>query len=415
MPIGSDGWAVRFDGVSKRFRRQDSATLREFVPALLRGQGYAPDLHALRDVSFEVARGQTLGIVGRNGSGKTTILRLIGGVMAPTDGRVWVRGRVSPLLELGAGFHPDLTGRENVFLNAVILGMTNRQARARLDQIVEFAELHDFMDMPVKRYSSGMYLRLAFAIAVHSDPDILLVDDALAVGDAPFQDKCFARLLDFQRRGVTIVLVSHVADVLRHFCHTLILLDGGRLVTGGHADRVLEEYRGITDNLAAESPAKPVAIPVDVVEPSAHEDGEMTTRQLVATVGVLVCGLGLAPDARGGPPVPDEAKKAAETWLALWDAGKTVETYATLSEETTKSVSEAKWGEYWAAVRKPLGAIKSRQLTLAKTDALPTASAREGGILQYQSALENKPSAVETIGLVRDLDGAWRVANYLVQ
>jgi ABC-type polysaccharide/polyol phosphate transport system ATPase subunit len=366
-------------------------------------------------VSFEVARGQTLGIVGRNGSGKTTILRLIGGVMAPSHGRVWVRGRVSPLLELGAGFHPDLTGRENVFLNAAILGMTNRQARARFDQIVEFAELRDFMDMPVKRYSSGMYLRLAFAIAVHSDPDILLIDDALAVGDAPFQDKCFARLLDFQSRGVTIVLVSHTADVLRHFCHAVILLDRGRLVADGHADTVLEQYRDITDHLAGESPPEPVAAPVDLVECSRHEESSMTTRQLVATVGLVVCGLGLPPDAHGSMPVPEEAKKACEAWLALWDAGNTAETYATLSKETTKSVSEEKWREYWAAVRKPLGAVKSRRLVLAKTDDLPTASAREGSVLQYHTAFENRPSAIETIGMVRDLDGTWRVANYRVK
>jgi ABC-type polysaccharide/polyol phosphate transport system ATPase subunit len=413
LPIASDGWAVRFDGVSKRFRRQEGGTLKEFVPAFLRGQGYAPDRYALRGVSFEVARGQTLGIVGRNGSGKTTILRLIGGVMAPTGGEVWVRGRVSPLLELGAGFHPDLTGRENVFLNAAILGMTTQQAGARFDQIVEFAELRDFMDLPVKRYSSGMYLRLAFAIAVHSDPDILLVDDALAVGDAPFQDKCFARLLDFQRRGVTIVLVSHVADVLRHFCHALVLLDGGRLVAEGHAEPVLAEYRSLTEHPPL--PPGPVAVPVDVVEPSPREEGSMTMRQMVAAVAVLAGGLAIAPDASAGPPVPEEAKKTAETWLALWDAGKTAETYAALSEETTKSIPEAKWREYWTAVRKPLGTFKSRQLTLARTDTLPTASAREGAMLQYQSAFENKPSGVETIGMVRDLDGAWRVANYLVQ
>jgi ABC-2 type transport system ATP-binding protein len=245
--IASDECAVRFDGVSKRFRRQEGGTLREFVPALLRGQGFSHVLYSLRGVSFSVRRGQTLGILGRNGSGKTTILRLIGGVLAPSDGHVWVRGRVSPLLELGAGFHPDLTGRENVFLNAAILGISNQKARARFEDIVDFAELWDFMDMPVKRYSSGMYLRLAFAIAVHSDPDILLIDDALAVGDAPFQDKCFARLAAFQQRGVTIVLVSHVPDVLRHFCHEVILLDGGRLVAEGRADGVLEEYRSITD------------------------------------------------------------------------------------------------------------------------------------------------------------------------
>jgi len=246
LPTASEDWAVRFDRVSKRFRRQEGRTLKEFVPALFRGQGWSPVFYALRDVSFSVRRGETLGLLGRNGSGKTTALRLIGGVMAPTEGEVWVRGRVSPLLELGSGFHPDLTGGENIFLNASILGMKNRQVRSRYEDIVDFAELWDFIDMPVKRYSSGMYLRLAFAIAVHSDPDILLMDDTLAVGDAPFQKKCFARLLAFQRRGVTIVLVSHVPDVLRHFCHRVLLLDAGNVLGEGRADAVLEQYQALT-------------------------------------------------------------------------------------------------------------------------------------------------------------------------
>jgi ABC-2 type transport system ATP-binding protein len=242
LPTVSEDWAVRFDGVSKRFRRQEGVTLKEFVPALLRGQGWSAAFYALHQVTFSIRRGETLGLLGRNGSGKTTILRLIGGVMVPTRGEVWVRGRVSPLLELGAGFHPDLTGGENIFLNASLLGMTNQQVRDRFEDIVDFAELWDFVTMPVKHYSSGMYLRLAFAIAVHSDPDILLMDDTLAVGDAPFQDKCFERLLAFQRRGVTIVLVSHMPDVLRHFCHDVLLLDSGSVVAQGRADAVLEEY-----------------------------------------------------------------------------------------------------------------------------------------------------------------------------
>src|SRR5206468_1424596 len=163
--------------VSKRFQLQEGKTLREFVPALFRGQGWADPFYALRDLSFFLDRGETLGIIGRNGSGKSTILKLIAGVTAPTKGEVRVAGRVSPLIELGAGFHPDLTGRENVHLNASLLGMSGKEIKERYEDIVDYAELREFIDTPVKRYSSGMYMRLAFAVAVHSDPDVLLVDE----------------------------------------------------------------------------------------------------------------------------------------------------------------------------------------------------------------------------------------------
>ncbi len=247
MPIASDGVAVRFERVSKRYRRQEGVTLKEFVPALLRGRGWAPPFYAIRDVSFSLRHGETLGIIGLNGSGKTTILRLIAGVTAPTSGEVWVAGRVSPLLALGAGFHPDLSGGENVFLNAAILGMTNREVRERFDEIVTFADLWDFVDTPVKRYSSGMFLRLAFSVAVHSDPNILLLDEALAVGDAPFQRKCFEKMLAFQQQGVTIVFVSHALEPVRSFCHRVLLLEEGHVVMEGRADSVVQEYRSLVE------------------------------------------------------------------------------------------------------------------------------------------------------------------------
>jgi ABC-type polysaccharide/polyol phosphate transport system ATPase subunit len=250
LRTASDEPAIRFEHVSKRYRRQEGRTLKEFVPAFVRGRGWAPEFHALRDVSFSLGHGETLGIIGLNGSGKTTILRLIAGATAPSSGEVWVSGRVSPLLELGTGFHPDLTGGENVFLNASILGMTNREIRNRFDHIVSFAGLEDFMHTPVKRYSSGMFLRLAFSIAIHSDPDILLLDEALAVGDLPFQRKCFERMLAFQRKGVTIVFVSHALEPVRGFCHRVLLLEAGRVVSEGRADEVVEEYCSAVDRPA---------------------------------------------------------------------------------------------------------------------------------------------------------------------
>ena len=234
---------IEFWEVSKRFQLQEGRTLREFMPALFRGQAWAEPFYALRDVTFTMDRGETVGIIGRNGSGKSTILKLIAGVTAPTTGEVRVAGRVSPLIELGAGFHPDLTGRENVHLNASLLGMSSQEIKDRFDDIVDWAELREFIDTPVKRYSSGMYVRLAFAVAVHSDPEVLLVDEVLSVGDAFFQDKCLERMHDFQRRGTTIVVVSHILELITTFCERAIWMEHGRVVTEGPAVSVVEQYR----------------------------------------------------------------------------------------------------------------------------------------------------------------------------
>ncbi len=242
MLTASDTSAIEFLDVSKRFVLEEGRSLREFIPALLKGSGWEAPFYALRNVSFNIKKGESVGIVGRNGSGKSTTLKLIAGVMAPSEGEVHVHGRVSPLIELGAGFHPDLTGRENVSLNASILGMSSRSIRERFDEIVDFAELWEFMDTPVKRYSSGMYMRLGFSVAVHSDPDILLVDEVLAVGDAVFAEKCLAKVREFQERGVTVVIVSHSLDTIKGFCGRAILLDHGRLFEDGRPGDVIGRY-----------------------------------------------------------------------------------------------------------------------------------------------------------------------------
>ena len=241
MPTISDETAVRFDRVSKRFQLREGNTFKEFLSAALRG-GSKSSFYALRDVSFSLGRGETLGIIGRNGSGKSTILKLIAGVTTPTHGRLDVYGRVSPLIELGAGFHPDLTGRENVYLNGAILGMSRRQIQERWDEIVDFAELADFMDTPVKHYSSGMFMRLGFAVAVHSDPDILIVDEALSVGDAAFQEKCLGRIRQFQDSGVTIVLVSHSTALIEAFCPRALCLHQGAVLMDGPSRDVADYY-----------------------------------------------------------------------------------------------------------------------------------------------------------------------------
>lgn len=243
MQTASDLNEIEFWHVSKRFRLTEGRSLREFVPALFRGRAFSDPFYALRDVTFRISRGETVGIVGRNGSGKSTALKLMAGVMAPTAGEVRVRGRVSPLIELGAGFHPDLTGRENVHLNGSILGMSSREIDEQFDSIVDFAELREFIDTPVKRYSSGMYVRLGFSVAIHSNPQILLVDEVLSVGDAFFQEKSLAKMHEFKARGVTIVVVSHSVELVSQFCDRAIWLDHGRIMADGPAAEVAHRYK----------------------------------------------------------------------------------------------------------------------------------------------------------------------------
>ncbi len=243
MQTGFEANEIELWRVSKRFQLHEGRSLREFLPALLRARDRPEPFYALRDVTFSIGRGETVAIIGPNGSGKSTILKLMAGVMAPSEGELRVSGRVSPLIELGAGFHPDLTGRENVYLNACILGMSGKETRDRFDEIVSFAELWDFIDTPVKRYSSGMYARLGFSVAVHSNPDLLLVDEVLSVGDASFEDKCLVKMHDFQARGTTIVVVSHSTDLVRKFCHRVLLMEGGHLVADGEPEETIGRYR----------------------------------------------------------------------------------------------------------------------------------------------------------------------------
>jgi ABC-type polysaccharide/polyol phosphate transport system ATPase subunit len=227
--------------------RRQFATLKS---ALLSGsliRDLRPDerFTAVDDVSFDVEAGRTLGIIGRNGSGKSTVLKLVAGITKPTSGSVRVNGRVSALIELGAGFHPEISGRENVFINGIMLGLSKREVARRFDEIVEFAEMEDFIDAPVKTYSSGMYMRLGFAVAIHVDPDVLLVDEVLAVGDEAFTHKCLDKFAEFKRRGKTILLVTHSLGLVERFCDEAIWLDGGRVRGTGDPKRVIDSY--ITD------------------------------------------------------------------------------------------------------------------------------------------------------------------------
>lgn len=235
--------AISVQDVSKRFVIRKDKNLKERVVNPGRSRRHKEDFWALRDVSFDIVAGSSVGLIGANGSGKSTLLKTIGGIIAPTSGAVLRRGRLAALLELGAGFHGDLTGRENVFLNGSILGLSQRQVEQHLDAIVDFSGVRDFIDTQVKFYSSGMYVRLAFAVAVHVDPDVLLVDEVLAVGDEPFQRKCMDHIRTFQREARTIVLVTHSMDQMIEVCDRALVLDHGRLTFDGTPVDAARELR----------------------------------------------------------------------------------------------------------------------------------------------------------------------------
>ena len=233
---------IRVERASRRFRvnPQPVRTLKEF--ALRRGRAETAEVEALRDVSLTVEPGEAVGLVGRNGSGKTTLLSLIAGIIKPTSGRVEAGGRVASLLELGAGFHPDFTGRENVYLNGSLYGLKRKTIDERFDEIVAFAELERFVDNPVRTYSSGMYMRLGFAVAAHIDADVLLLDEVFAVGDEEFQRKCFAKIFEFKQRGGTIVFVSHDAASVERLCQRAVLLRDGKVELDGSAQEAIARY-----------------------------------------------------------------------------------------------------------------------------------------------------------------------------
>ena len=234
---------VRVDNLSKRFVLHVDKSIKERVLNFSRSREYRKDFWALKDVNLQIESGSMVGLVGHNGSGKSTLLKAIGGIIQPTSGSVQRRGRLAALIELGAGFHPDLTGRENVYLNAAILGLTRQETSRHFDAIVDFSGIEEFIDTQVKFYSSGMYVRLAFAVAVHVDPDLLLVDEVLAVGDEPFQRKCMEKIADFQHEGRTIVLVSHSIDQVGELCDRVAVLNHGRLVHDGDTAEGLRVLR----------------------------------------------------------------------------------------------------------------------------------------------------------------------------
>ncbi len=239
---------VRLENVSKRFVVRKDNSLKERLVTFGRiGKRHREDFWALKDVSLSIKAGTTIGLIGHNGSGKSTLLKIVGGILDSTTGTVHNRGRIAALLELGAGFHPDLTGRENVYLNASILGLSKADTDARFDDILAFSGIGDFIDSQVKFYSSGMYVRLAFAVAVHTDPDILLVDEVLAVGDEAFQRKCLDKIREFQEQGCTIILVTHSLGQVVELCNRAVLLNRGEVVVDGDPADAVARFRDILE------------------------------------------------------------------------------------------------------------------------------------------------------------------------
>jgi len=287
--------AIQISDVSKRFVIRKEKSLKERVVNFGRSNLHKEDFWALRDVSIDIESGSTVGLIGPNGSGKSTLLKMIGGIVQPTTGSVRLRGRLAALLELGAGFHPDLTGRENVYLNASILGLTKAETARHFDAIVDFSGIERFIDTQVKFYSSGMYVRLAFAVAIHVDPDILLVDEVLAVGDEPFQRKCLERIRGFQHEGRTIVMVTHSLDQVAEFCDRAVVLESGRVAADGlprdalkilRADFEATRQEEITKSQLAEGAARPLAQITGVALRS--DDGETGRPTLAVGSGLTV-------------------------------------------------------------------------------------------------------------------------------
>ncbi len=234
-------FCVKVDNVSREYRKYYQRTFKEFLTDR-NAKNFNSVFWALKDVSFEVKEGSTLGLIGRNGSGKSTLLKIISGVLTPSSGQVIRPVSTAALLELGAGFQPDMTGRENIYLNSSILGRSRKDTSLVIDEIIDFSGIRDFIDTPVKFYSSGMYARLGFAIAIHTDPELLLVDEILAVGDAPFQKKCLDKIKEMQNEGRTIILVTHDSNTVQTFCDSAVMLDHGKLISQGDPIEVINTY-----------------------------------------------------------------------------------------------------------------------------------------------------------------------------
>ena len=313
--MSEPAYPIRLQSVSKSYRllgrRSQFATLKSAL--LKRDLKLEPDatVPALKNVSFSVHRGEAFGIIGRNGSGKSTLLKVVSGILKPTSGRIAITGRVAALIELGAGFHPEITGRENIYINGIMLGLTKRDIESRFDRIVEFSGVGPFLDQPVKTYSSGMYVRLGFSVAVHVDPDVLLIDEVLAVGDEEFSQKCIAKIQEMKYRGVTLLFVTHQLDQVRKICDRALWLDHGEVMAIGDPVRVVDDYlqqvAGHAPAPISPEPSQAVATPEEPKAKNELEEERWGSGEVVLTRVSIVDDQGLDLVALGaGTPVTIE-------------------------------------------------------------------------------------------------------------
>jgi len=314
---------VRVEGVSKSFHVRKDNTLKDRIFHLGKlGREHREQFTAVDDVTLDIQAGTTVGLLGANGSGKSTLLKLIGGILAPTSGAIYSRGRMAALLELGAGFHPDLSGRENVYLNAAILGLSREEVDRQFDAIHDFSGIGDFIDTQVKFYSSGMFVRLAFAVAVHTDPDVLLVDEVLAVGDEAFQRKCMERIAQFRAEGRTIVLVSHSAAQVQELCDRAVVLEDGKVVFDGDVNEGVAVLRRVLEGRRSDDrPEADPNLPIEAVGITLHDDS-----------GVEVDAVGV------GDPLVVRIHVRAHHAMPTWAAGFSIDT--TVGQMTIASNTE---------------------------------------------------------------------------
>lgn len=314
---------VRVEGVSKSFQVRKDNTLKDRVFHLGKlGREHRERFTAVDDVTLDIQAGTTVGLLGANGSGKSTLLKLIGGILAPTTGAIYSRGRMAALLELGAGFHPDLSGRENVYLNAAILGLSREEVDRQFDAIHDFSGIGDFIDTQVKFYSSGMFVRLAFAVAVHTEPDVLLVDEVLAVGDEAFQRKCMERIAQFRAEGRTILLVSHSASQVQELCDRAVVLEDGKVVFDGDVNEGVAVLRHVLEGRRSDDrPEAEPGLPIEAVAITLHDDS-----------GAEVDAVGV------GDPLVVRIHVRAHRAMPTWAAGFSIDT--TVGQMTIASNTE---------------------------------------------------------------------------